>query len=117
MARGPSTEEAVQRAQRAQEARIDAVRVLAEARQSTFDANEQAARKLAEVKRETDAQIADAERADVRAYNAAVASGWSVDELRKIGFDEPEKKKRVARRSRAAENIEHVEEATAAAVA
>ena len=95
-----SPEEAVERARRAQEGRIDAIRGLAEARQATADAAEDAARKLADVKRETDALIAEAERADVRAYNAAMAAGWSADELRKVGFDEPEKKKRVARRSR-----------------
>lgn len=96
-----SPEEAVERARRAQEGRIDAIRGLAEARQATADVTEEVAQKLADVKRETDAQLADAERADVRAYNAAIAAGWSGDELRKVGFDEPEKKKRVARRSRA----------------
>lgn len=96
-----SPEEAVQRAQRAQEGRIDAIRGLAEVRQSSADVAEAVARRLAEVKRETDAQLADAERADARAYAAARAAGWSIDELRKVGFDEPEKVQRVTRRGRA----------------
>ncbi|CAM5538551.1 hypothetical protein [Leifsonia shinshuensis] len=96
-----SPEEAVARAQRAQEGRIDAIRTLAEARQNSADVANEVARKLAEVKATTDAQLTEAERTDLRAYNAAIAAGWSVDDLRKVGFDEPEKKKRIARRSRA----------------
>ena len=35
----------------------------------------------------------------VKAYNAAVSAGWSADELRKIGFPEPDKKARAKRRA------------------
>ncbi|MFH5824351.1 hypothetical protein [Georgenia sp. AZ-5] len=45
-------------------------------------------------------RIRDAERGDVRAYNAALTAGWSATELRKIEFPEPEKKKRAARARR-----------------
>ena len=41
----------------------------------------------------------DAEREHVKAYNAAAAAGWTAEELRKIGFAEPDKKARVRRRA------------------
>jgi len=42
--------------------------------------------------------VGAAERDDVRLYSAATKAGWTADELRKIGFDEPDKQRRVARR-------------------
>jgi len=104
MAKAVSPAEAVELARRANEARVEAIRLLAEKRQTVADARDEQQRRLDEVKRETDAQVADAERDDVRAYSAALASGWSADELRKIGFDEPDKKARVRRRSRSAQS-------------
>ena len=64
----------------------DRVRTLVKARQH-----------LAELREE----VATAERDDVRLYAAAIAGGWSTDELRKIGLAEPEKKARVRRRAAA----------------
>ena len=64
--------------------RINSVRALVAARQSLDDLRE---------------QIAAAEAEDVKAYRAALSDGWSADELRKLGLDEPEKKQRVRRRS------------------
>lgn len=47
------------------------------------------------------AALRDAERADTAAYQAAVKNGgWSEDELKKIGLSQPEKIKRVQRKSR-----------------
>lgn len=66
--------------------RINSVRALVTARQALDDLR---------------AQIADAETADVKAYRAALSDGWSPDELRKLGLDEPEKKQRTRRRANA----------------
>jgi hypothetical protein len=44
-------------------------------------------------------QLSAAEAADVKAYRAALSDGWSADELRKLGLDEPDKKQRVRRRA------------------
>ena len=41
-----------------------------------------------------------AEREDIRLYSAATKAGWSADELRKIGFDQPAKSRRVTQRRR-----------------
>lgn len=98
MAKEPSVEEAIEIAKRLQEDRINAIRGVGMARQSLADVRESAARRLAEVERETAEQIATAEREDVKQFNAALAAGWSADELRKIGYPEPDKKARVRKR-------------------
>jgi hypothetical protein len=56
-------------------------------------------RELAELQARIANRVGAAEREDIRAYNAAISAGWSADELRKIGFLEPDKKARVRRRS------------------
>ncbi len=66
--------------------RINSVRELVTARQSLDELRE---------------QLAAAEAADVKAYRAALSDGWSADELRKLGLDEPDKKQRVRRRAAA----------------
>ena len=68
------------------------------ARQSLADVRESAARRRAEVERETAEQIATAEREDDKQFNAALSAGRSADELRKIGYPEPDKKARVRKR-------------------
>lgn len=80
---------------------MNAIRALAEARQALTQTQDDVAKRLAEVQRETAEQVAAAEHEDVRLYGAALAAGWSRDELRKIGFTEPAKRTRV-RRSRTA---------------
>jgi hypothetical protein len=99
MAKTLSVDEALERAQRAQEARMGAIRVVAEARQSVTDVREETDRELAEFHRRISERIAAAEREDVRAFNAALSAGWTVDELRRIGFTEPDKKIRTRRRA------------------
>lgn len=99
MAKEPSIEEAVERARRAQEDRISAIRLVGEARQNLADVREETARELAELQAQIAKRIADAEREDVKAFNAAMTAGWSVEELRKIGYAEPDKKVRARRRS------------------
>lgn len=98
MAKEPSVEEAIEIANRIQADRITAIRGVGEARQNLADVREAAARRLAEVERENADQIAAAEREDVKRYSAAQAAGWSTDELRKIGYPEPDKKARVRKR-------------------
>lgn len=98
MAKELTIEEAVERAQRAQDGRINAIRGLAAARQTLADVREQGERRIADVQREVAEAAADAEREDVRQYAAAQAAGWSADELRKIGYGEPDKKKRTRAR-------------------
>ena len=65
-------------------ARVDSVRTLVITRQ-----------KLDELRD----QVADAEADDARAYRAALTDGWTVDELKKLGVDEPAKQARVRRRA------------------
>lgn len=99
MATQLTPEEAVERAQRLQNDRLNAVRGVAEARQQLVDVQEETARELADLQARVAQRIADAEREDVRAYNAAISAGWSADELRKIGLPEPDKKARTRRRA------------------
>ena len=98
MATHLSPEEAIERARRLQDDRLNAVREVAETRQTLVDVRTETARELADVQARIAERVSDAERDDVRAYNAALAAGWSADELRKIGFTEPDKKARARRR-------------------
>lgn len=86
MAKELSVEDAEKKARELLDRRIASVRTLVTARQ-----------KLADLRQ----QVADAEREDVRLYNAALSDGWSSDELRKLGLTEPEKKARTRRRAAA----------------
>jgi len=100
MAAELTVDEAVERATRAQEARIESIRDLAKGRQSLADVKADAAQRLANLERENAERISAAEREDVRLYSAATKAGWTTDELRKIGFDQPAKQRRVMRRRR-----------------
>ncbi|GAA4289049.1 hypothetical protein [Georgenia daeguensis] len=86
MAKELSVEDAEKKARELLDRRIASVRTLVTARQ-----------RLAELRE----QVADADREDVRLYNAALNDGWSPDELRKLGLSEPEKKARTRRRAAA----------------
>ncbi len=99
MATQLTPEEAIERARRLQDERLNAVRGVAEARQALVDVREETDRELSALQARIAERIANAEREDVRAYSAAVSAGWTADELRKIGFSEPDKKARVRRRS------------------
>lgn len=79
MANTPNVDEAVDLARRSQEDKIEAVRELAEARQTVEDVK---------------AQLSAAEGEDLKAWNHAVSLGWPETELKRIGFKEPEKKRR-----------------------
>jgi hypothetical protein len=94
----PSVDEAVERARRVQDARINAVREVAEKRQQLAEVREHTARELAELQARLAQQVSDAERDDARAYSGALKAGWTADELKKIGFDEPDHKRRSSRR-------------------
>lgn len=97
----PTPEEAVERARRAQEQRIETVRVLAQTRQELTNERESADRERAELEARLKDRMREYEAADVKAFSSARAAGWTPEELRKIGFPEPEKKRRVRRRSTA----------------
>jgi ribosomal protein L29 len=85
-----STDEAVKAAQRLlQETRVEAVKALADARQEVADAQADKARRLEEVRRETDARLATAQRADKLAWKKAMKAGWTPAELKRIGFRPP----------------------------
>lgn len=71
--------------------RMHSVRALVAARQALDELRE---------------QVAAVEAADVRAYRAALTDGWSPDELRTLGLDEPDKKQRVRRRAAARKTAE-----------
>jgi hypothetical protein len=71
MAKNPTAEEAIERARALQDSKIEAVRLLAESNQNVTDARERAS---------------ETEREYARVFNAALTAGWTVEELRKIGF-------------------------------
>lgn len=71
---------------RPQESRLKAIQSLAEARQHIVDVREETERERAELETRIAVRINDAERGDLRAYNAALTAGWTDTELRKIGF-------------------------------
>lgn len=98
MAKNPGVEEAVELAERFLAARTAAIRELAEARQHTVAVREAGERELAELRAAIGERIAEAERGDVKAHSAALSAGWSVEDLRKMGFAEPDKTRRVQRR-------------------
>ncbi|MDP9888639.1 hypothetical protein LFT44_21895 (plasmid) [Arthrobacter sp. FW306-05-C] len=64
--------------------RMDSVRELVKSRQKVADARD---------------ALSVAEDEDVRRYQAALAAGWTADELRSAGLSEPEKKLRVRKRA------------------
>ena len=95
----PTPDEAVNRAQRVLNARLDAIRRAVEARQSLTNVHDQAQQERAALEAEISARIRDAETKDARAYSAALQAGWSAAELKKIGLSEPDKKRRTRRRA------------------
>lgn len=95
----PLTEhEAVERATRLQDAKIETVRALARGRQALTEAAQEAARRRAEVEQQTAELVRSAEADDARLYLAATRAGWTPAELKKIGFDESAKVGRVRRK-------------------
>lgn len=101
MTKAPTPQEAVLRAERAQQDRIESIRRLAEARQHLDDIRADADRRRAELEQEISDAIASAESDDTRAFMAATTAGWSPIELRKIGFTEPTKTRARNRRRKA----------------
>lgn len=75
--------------------------MLAQTRQELTNERESADRERAELEARLKDRMREHEAADVKAFSAATAAGWTPEELRKIGFPEPEKKRRVRRRSTA----------------
>ena len=95
--------EVVERARRAQESRLAVIKGLAEAQQNVTKVRADAAEQIAKIEQETSALIAAAEREHVSEFQGAQRAGWSADELKSLGFTEPDKtarmRKRTARKS------------------
>lgn len=82
--RGLSVEDAQRQARALLDARVQSVTALVRVRQQLADLQ---------------AQVEQVEREDVRLYSAALADGWTADELRRLGLAEPAKKARARRRT------------------
>lgn len=95
----PSVEEALERAKRVQEDRLNAVTELVTARQQNADAQERAERRRRELETELAEQLKAAEDAELTAFNRALHRGWTEPELKKIGLPAPAKKARTRRRT------------------
>lgn len=95
----PDSQEAIERARAVMDTRLETIRHLVDARQNRVDVKTTTDQELAELQASISHRIADAEKADLDAYNAAKSAGWTPEELRKIGFADPTKKPRTRRRS------------------
>ncbi len=91
--------EVVERARRAQESRLSVIKGLAEAQQNVTNVRAEAAERIAKIEQETSALIAAAEREHVSEFQGAQRAGWSADELKSLGFTEPDKAARTRRRA------------------
>ena len=91
MAKNIDITDVLDRARRAQEARLAVIESLAQAQHSVSVAQEERAERIATVERETTEIIKEAERAHVTEYTAAKRAGWTPEELKKLGFSEPGK--------------------------
>lgn len=86
MAKTPTTDEALERARQAQAERLDAIRVLTEARQKLEAEQRSTEEERADLERRIAQRLSDASEADKSAYDAALKLGWTATELRKIGL-------------------------------
>ncbi|KLI90703.1 hypothetical protein AA310_00105 [Arthrobacter sp. YC-RL1] len=91
--------EVVERARRAQESRLAVIKGLAEAQQNVANVRADAAERIAKIEQETNALIAAAEREHVSEFQGAQRAGWSTDELKGLGFTEPDKSARTRKRA------------------
>lgn len=82
MAQTPDLATVESRARDLLDSRIESVRNLAHTRATVQDAAQ---------------ALTEAKAADLAAYNTALRGGWNSDELRKLGFDEPDKRTRTRR--------------------
>lgn len=76
MSQNLDLETATARARNLIDTRIESVRALVTARQSLHERR---------------AEVAVAEAEDLKAYRAALSDGWTPDELRKVGLEQPAK--------------------------
>ena len=97
MAKPPTPAEALEAARRLQEDQLAAVKVLAEAQQRQEDVRAETEARIAEVQRAADEQRAAASRGLTQAFSAALKAGWTEADLRKIGYPNPEKRPTVTR--------------------
>jgi len=98
MANALNMDEIMERAKRAQEGRLAAIQRVVEARQALTDERTATDKELAELQESVAQRLTAAEQNDLRAYSASLSAGWTAEELKKIGFAEPEKMARARRR-------------------
>lgn len=91
-------EDAVARARKTEERRIETIRLLVTAQQGVRTAQQEGAERVAQAQREAEERLRAAEKENAQRYSEALAAGWSVADLRKIGFHEPPKHTRSRRR-------------------
>lgn len=101
MDKAPNIEQAIERARRAQEHRVNVIRDVATAREELNQTRKQTSQELDELKAKTAERIKTAQSADTNAYRAALKAGWTREELRDIGFTEPSRKTSTRSRRRA----------------
>lgn len=99
MANELNVDEIMDRAKRAQESRLAAIQRVVEARQALIDERAATDKELAELQATIAQRLTASQQNDLRAYTASLAAGWTPEELKKIGFAEPEKKARARRRT------------------
>lgn len=99
MSKALTVDEALHRAKQLEQNRMTAIQNLATARGNIVAAREGADLKRAALENEIAESLASAEREDIATYNAALASGWTETDLRRIGFTEPDKKQRARKRA------------------
>ena len=100
MAKPPTPAEALEAARRLQEDQLAAVKVLAEAQQRQEDVRAETEARIAEVQRAADEQRAAASRGLTQAFSAALKAGWTEADLRKIGYPNPAEKRPTVTRSK-----------------
>lgn len=93
MATTPTPEDVAERVRRSQEQRIETEWELAESRQALTDQREAADRERAKLEARSKNKLREREAAEVEAYSKTTFAEWIFEELRKIGFPEPEKKR------------------------
>lgn len=87
------------RAEQVLNQRREAVNTLADAQGAVDDLTAAFARELEDLRAAQSIRLKDAATQNTRAWASALSAGWSEDELRQLGFTEPEVKTR-ARRTR-----------------
>lgn len=100
MTQTPFIDEVMQRANDTLRERMGAVEDLAKARLTLEAIQTETQEQLAELQRQIDARLREAEREHTKAFKAAQRQGWTIEELRKMGLPEPATRRRAQRRTK-----------------